>query len=326
MGNNVLFNFLKLAYSPISNYDFTVIKDDPIIKNYINTSSLYIIAQRPVLTFENFDINPNDQFNPFITFVIRQKGSDSELQCKFPLFQDKLMNSQHQGMNIAVNYIYPETEGQDKLPFHSVANFVIASLDGEFYWFSPEKLIYHFLRDAVDVEIIGDISEFLKYQIHYIGKATEQDVIKRLNGHSSLQEILSREEPLKYGSLPRDEIVILFLCFEDNIVMNSFGPEDNLKPAVDILMGKGQIPESTIYLDAEKALISALKPKYNRQLYKNYPKSKDGLDSFNLDYYSYTFIDPITLLYNDGVIKGGYDFFDGDIFTITNGNFELNIK
>jgi len=323
MGQNALFNYLKLAYTPISNYDFTVIKDDPIIRDYINTSSLYIIAQRPVLTFENFILNPNDQINPFLTFEIRQKDSDKVLYCKFPVFQEQLMNQDHQGLKIAVNYIYPNNDPQEKFPFNNMANFVIASLDGNFYWFSPEKLIYHYLRDAVDVDIEGDIEDFLIYNIHYIGKATEQDVTKRLNGHSSLQEILSSTEPLKYGSLPRDEIVILFLCFEDNITLNSFGPKDKLKPAVDLLMGRKMIPEKTIYLDAEKALINALKPKYNRQLYKNYPKSKDGLDGLKLDYYSYSFNDPITLVYNDGKIKGGYTFFEGDVIIVKDGIVEI---
>lgn len=323
MGQNALFSYLKLAYTPVSNYDFTIIKDDPIILEYINASSLYIIAQRPVLTFENFNLNPNDQINPYLTFEIRQKGLKKILKCKLFVFQEQLMNVDHRRIKIAVNYIYPKDTVQDKFPFHNMANFVIASQDGNFYWFSPEKLIYHYLRDAVDVEIDGDIEDFLYYNIHYIGKATEQDVSKRLNGHSSLQEILSREEPLKYGSLPRDEIVILFLCFDDNITLNSFGPKDKIKPAVDILTGRKTIPEKTIYLDAEKALINALKPKYNRQLYKNYPKSKDGLDGLDLDYYTYSLNDPITLVYNDGEIKGGYNYFDGDTIVVKGGAVEI---
>jgi hypothetical protein len=59
--------------------------------------------------------------------------------------------------------------------------------------------------------------------------------------------------------------------------MNTFGEEDNVKEAVDMIMGISPIDETTIYLDAEKALINALKPKHNRQLYPNYPESVDGL-------------------------------------------------
>lgn len=51
MAEQRLFNLIQLAYTPLSNYDFVMVKDDPIIQEFINSGKLYIIAQRPVLTF-----------------------------------------------------------------------------------------------------------------------------------------------------------------------------------------------------------------------------------------------------------------------------------
>ena len=53
MAEQRLINILQLAYTPLSTYDFTMVKDDVIIKDFINSAKLYRIAQRPVLTFEN---------------------------------------------------------------------------------------------------------------------------------------------------------------------------------------------------------------------------------------------------------------------------------
>jgi hypothetical protein len=46
---------LKLAYAPLSNFDFTHIKQEPVIQQVLNGSMLYIIGQRPIMTFD--DIN-----------------------------------------------------------------------------------------------------------------------------------------------------------------------------------------------------------------------------------------------------------------------------
>lgn len=310
MSEKRLFNVLHLAYAPLSNYDFVMVKDDDFIQHYINTGKIYIIAQRPVLTFENFILNSDDPENPVFEFEVRQKGLKEKLICKFPLFQDSFNIPHGSYCNIAINYTYPKSEGtlDYAMPFSSMTNFVVNSQDN-YFWISPEKLIYHYLRNSLDIHISGDISLFLKYKIHYIGKATQQDVIKRLTGHSHLQDILSIERPFHYESLPTDEIALLFLSFKDNIFMNTYAPGDELDEAVRILMGENPIIDETIYLDAEKALISALKPKHNKVLYKKYPESLDGLHPHNLDLYTFTIDDPLTLVYDTGEIKGREDTF-----------------
>ncbi|NQX54407.1 hypothetical protein HQN86_12350 [Pedobacter panaciterrae] len=309
MAEQRLFNVLQLAYTPLSNYDFVMVKDDAIIQHFINSGKLYVIAQRPVLTFENFYIDGSDPENPVLKFELHQKGREEKLECEFPLFQDEFNVPFGSRCDIAINYTYPKSEVvyDYKMPFSSMANFVVNTGD-DYYWISPEKLIYHYLRDALEINIKGDVTLFLKYKVHYIGKATEQDIIKRLTGHSHLQDILSIERPFHYGALPTEEIAILFLSFKDNIFMNTFSPDDDeMDIAVNMLMGKKPIEDNVIYLDAEKALINALKPKHNKLQYNNYPASKDGLQSHNLDFYTFNFSDPFTLIYDNGEIVGCRD-------------------
>jgi hypothetical protein len=309
MAEQRLFNVLQLAYTPLSNYDFVMVKDDAIIQQFINSGKLYVIAQRPVLTFEEFYLDSSDIENPVLKFEVHQKGSDEKLVCEFPLFQEEFDVPYGSRCDIAINYTYPKSEVvfQHSMPFSSMANFVVNTGD-DYYWISPEKLIYHYLREALDIRIKGDITHFLKYKVHYIGKATEQDVIKRLTGHSHLQDILSIESPFHYGTLPTEEIAILFLSFKDNIFMNTFSPDDNeMHIAVKMLMGEKPIDDNVIYLDAEKALIKALKPKHNKLLYNKYPESRDGLHSHNLEFYTFNFSDPFTLIYDNGEIVGCKD-------------------
>lgn len=326
MSEKRLFNILKLAYSPVSNYDFAMVKDDALISQYINSGKIYMIVQRPVLFFQNLNFDLIDQINPALTFELHQRGIDQILECRLRLYQEKLGLDNDRELGIALNYTYPKPETlSNKPPFNHLANFVLKSENNEFIWFSPEKLLYHYFMNAVEADIKGEISLFTNYQVHYIGKATEQDVIKRLTGHSHLQEILSIEHPFHYGSLQTDEVAILFFDFDDNIFMNMITDEnDDITEAVDLMMGKMPIDQKTIYLDAEKALINALKPKHNRMLYNKYPISEDGLNKYDLKVYTYSILDPITLKYPDGEIRGQSGEQPSDLIIIKDGKLSIN--
>lgn len=178
--------------------------------------------------------------------------------------------------------------------------------DGTFVaWFSPENFIQNTLNGAIEAEIEGPVDDFLRYKVHYVGKATEQNVWKRLTGHATLQEILSLEFPLHYGTLSTHEIAILFFKFHDAIQINTVGVEDEISDDVMNTVLAKKIPsKKTISLDAEKALINAMQPKYNKEFYRNYPKSKDGLHQFNLDGYSFRIHSHVILKYENGSIIG----------------------
>lgn len=46
MARKVILNYLELAYSPICNYVFTLIKDDERFRYLTQESTLYVIGQR----------------------------------------------------------------------------------------------------------------------------------------------------------------------------------------------------------------------------------------------------------------------------------------
>jgi hypothetical protein len=84
MERKILINQLELAYSPVSNYEFAFLKHEPIFQNILLHSNLYIIAQRPEISFDN--VRP-DIPNAQLEFEIRQKGNPSILKCNLPLKQ-----------------------------------------------------------------------------------------------------------------------------------------------------------------------------------------------------------------------------------------------
>ncbi|MDD4971973.1 MAG: hypothetical protein PHT07_21310 [Paludibacter sp.] len=318
MNTKVLINQLSLTYSPLCNYDFTILKKDPIIQDIIERSSLYVIAQRPEMRFDNITTNAAEKT---IEFEIRQHKNKNVLKCKVPLFQENIATEPN---NEILAYFGSHDKNfsikSTKTSLNNIhgIKFYESNLDTESFllWISPEKFLHNYWENLLDAEIKGNIRDFTKYQVHYVGQATKQDIWKRLTGHDKLQDILSLEYPLIYGSLPTHEVVILLFYFKDNIQIQSFGDNSNMNEAVDCFLGRNLPEQRTIFLDAEKALINAMQPKYNDELFKNYPKSSDGLYNHNYDAVSYTLTDPITLVYNKGEIEGGLTFLGGDTISI----------
>jgi hypothetical protein len=141
---------------------------------------------------------------------------------------------------------------------------------------------------------------------------------------ATFQDILSLEAPVTEKQLPANEIVILPFEFQENLQIQSFGKGAVTKDMVASLLGENYPEQEKIFLDAEKALIKAMQPNYNKELFKNYPVSKDGLYNDNFNAISYTFIDPIVLTYEDGEIRGGLTPIGGDAITILdNREFKL---
>lgn len=324
MNRKSLLNQLELAYAPLTAYEFATVKDDPFIERALEKASLYVIGQRPVITFEN--IAP-DLVEYQLNFEIHQKGNTNILNCKLPLIQSIVGSTDQDTIAVAFNNLYKATK-QQTLPFNNIHGFsLIKKQDKEdefLIWFSPEKLLQNWWKGHIECEIIGDFESFTRYKVHYVGKATRQSILKRLTGHSTFQDILSLESPVTDKQLPANEIVILPFEFQDNLQIQSFGNESETKSLVAALRGENYPKQESIFLDAEKALIKAMQPSYNKEMFNNYPVSKDGLYCENYDAISYTFIDPIALLYEDGEIKGLMSPFGGDaILILDNSEFKL---
>jgi len=299
----------------MTGYEFALTKNDPLIELAIEQASLYVIGQRPVITFEN--VIP-DKFEYSLKFEIHQKGNSNILKGKLPLIQ-RFADCNNDD-TIAISFNFLDKENDDEPPLSNVHGFSLSKIVNDkkefLLWFSPEKLLQNWWKGHIECEIVGDYKSFLNYKVHYVGKATKQSILKRLTGHSTLQDILSLENPITYKDLPTHEITILCFEFKDNIQFQTFGNNADMKEMTASLMGENFPRQETIFLDAEKALIHAMKPEYNKELFNGYPKSKDGLFNENYNYISYSFVDPISLKYSQGEINGKLDFDGGDSIII----------
>lgn len=320
MDNKSLINQLKLSYSPLCNRDFTVLRNDLMIQNAIECSSLYIIAQRPVIRFDNIRKNKEDLA---IEFEIKQNNNPSVLKCKVPLFQKNITTNPEIGVDLYLGSNDDKTPLPKEFPVSNIHGMKILEVDPEdeskktfLVWFTPEKFLQNYWNDLIIADIEGDIRDFTKYKVHYVGQATRQEIWKRLTGHEKLQDILSLENPFIFGDLPTHEIAILAFTFHENLHIRTFGDHATSKDFADAYLGKDLPEQRTIYLDAEKALINAMQPKYNNALFGNYPKSSDGLHKHDFNTISYSFVDPITLVYDKGEIRGGLSFWGGDSILI----------
>ena len=324
MNRKSLLNQLELAYAPLTAYEFAILKDDKEIERALEKASLYIIGQRPVITFEN--VIPDTTVYQ-LNFEIHQKGSSNILKCELPFDQEIFGLMKDNVVDVAFNFLDKSNELVSQ-PFNNIHGFSLAKHKKEgkefVVWFSPEKLLQNWWKGLIECKIEGDWKSFLHYRVHYVGKATKQSILKRLTGHSTFQDILSLESPVTEKQLPANEIVILPFEFQDNLQIQSFGLETDIKDMVASFRGENYPDQEKVFLDAEKALIKAMQPSYNKEMFNNYPVSKDGLYNDNYDVISYTFTDPIVLSYDGGKIRGGLTHIGGDaILILDNNDFKL---
>ena len=326
MNRKSIINTIELAYAPMTGYEFAIVKNDSSIEQALEKASLYVIGQRPIITFEN--VIPN-HLDYSLDFEIHQKGNPNILKGKIPLIQTAVDSKKDYIISISFNFL-DDDNINEKPPFGNLHGFSFAKetdKNREFLlWFSPEKLLQNWWKGQIDCEIEGDFKSFLKYKVHYVGKATRQNILKRLTGHSTFQDILSIENPITYKDLPKHEISVLCFEFKENLEFQVFGTNANVKDMKFSFLGENFPKQEIIFLDAEKALINAMKPKYNKELFKNYPISNDGLFKNNYDYISYSFVDPISLEYEAGIINGSQSFDGGDSIIIKDNKVVKLIK
>ena len=112
----------------------------------------------------------------------------------------------------------------------------------------------------------------------------------------------------------------MFFKFRESFRVHTIAPGDVIATDVmDMVMGVNIPTPKIISLDAEKALIQSMQPKYNKEYYKNYPVSKDGLYRYNLDRYSFQIHSPIILEYSNGEIVGMPEYFKPDSIVVSKG-------
>jgi len=279
-------------------------------------SFLYLIVQRPILSFENLKC-----INHVITAEIRQKNSDITLQFKLPMKQSFIHESFKKGLNISVESDSElfDTEGNmQNIHSFKVYNGEIAH-ENFLKLFTPEWLIRDYYNSNIEMQVEGDITKFLEYKLHYIGTATEQHITSRLSSHSKLQKILSEEASISKEEMNSQELAIIFCEMQgvsESHLLYPGSSKEEQERLVDAIMkskkGYDDHNDKEILKDAEKAFVSAIKPNYNTMLYKSYPKKEDLIYSEGLVGISYEFTDPFTLKFSNGDLAS----FNGDCIVI----------
>ena len=137
MNRKSLLNQLELAYAPLTAYEFAVVKNDKAIERALEKASLYIIGQRPVITFEN--VIPDTKVYQ-LNFEIHQKGNLNILKCKLPFDQEIFGLMEDNVVDVAFNYL-DKTINQVGQPFNNIHGFSLVKHRKEgkefLIWFSP---------------------------------------------------------------------------------------------------------------------------------------------------------------------------------------------
>lgn len=312
MTKGLLINEIELAHAPMSAYHFGLLIKDENFQNHLTDSHLYLIAQRKAIYFDNIYFSENQ----VLSFDIRQEDNPEIIYCSVPIFQDAINPDRKKIIELRIHNRKSTVENKVKFPFNGTQAFSVQERDiltGEtaiIFWFSPDKLFQKHWKNEINANFSGSYEKMLEFKVHYVGKSTEQNICKRLSSHSTFQEILTKEAPLKFGDIPSNEIMILLLRIRDNNTIVSWGDSATSEEMSDYITSYILPSDKTISLDAEKALIKHLQPQYNKILYNSFPGKNDLINTDYHNVFLYALNDPITLIYEKGSIKGGDSFLD----------------
>ena len=306
---------LKLAYSPLSARELAWAKDDEDIQRALSKAHLYMIAKKPQIYFSNVKTGNSIISLDVVNTNGRASASISTNQSLFTIEDDKDLFVRV-GSNEKVIAMNGDTcETAHGLQFYKIdhakcngrsidslrqymtpENFVL--------WLSPEKLLYHYRNHQLRIPNFDKSKDFFwNYEVMYIGKATEQSVFQRLDGHKTLLHIL--EEEIEEYKQIRDDVVLLFFEVSESdqgLLVERTTPATDV---VDAIEGSNYPSIKTLLLEAEKIFVNKFVPKHNDVIFKQYPKSEDGLYSYDYDIIDYTIKDGINLSFKDIVFVGG---------------------
>jgi hypothetical protein len=281
----------QTRYPIVSAYEFEFLKSEKEIQALLKPCTIYFILQRPLLYFDNLCVTDGQ-----ITFSIADDSNCQPLECTFIPSENGFCKADEE-LLIDVQF-YKKTPDKTE-PFNDVGAFKLLTLKNDFLgWFSPSKFLYEVLDRRLKADVVGNIADYLDYQVHYIGKAFSQDIWNRLTGHHKMQSILTLEDSLNRRSLRAPfEISLLMLDIDGYDEGNMFPTFDfALQPGIEPIVYEfsyneddprfeeyykpklsPRAPELTS--EVEAMLVSTFKPKYNEILFENYPEIKAGTRS-----------------------------------------------
>lgn len=277
-----------MSYPAISVYEFDFIKEEQAVIDYLRASSIYMICQRPVLYFDDMCLDHGE-----LQTKIKQRGRSDELKVLLMFDEDNFSITNGAGYWVDIQSY--EKKKPTQQPFRNVAGIKLLDSKKNFLmWLSPERLLFEWLHGRLTAQIDGDFHEFIKYSVHYIGQAQNQNIVERLTGHDNLQKVLTREHPFIQEEFSPFELSLIFLKLETCSQTTMLLPAEevkrlNGKVLSDYEIGCAFMPVSlddireSAVNDFEAFLINFFLPKYNRIKYKSYPRIKNGLKAAGYD-------------------------------------------
>ncbi|ANZ99333.1 hypothetical protein BFC22_04085 [Carnobacterium divergens] len=290
---------VNLVFPPLSNQEADWLSKDKEVQEVLAQSKLYMLAQREEVFFDDFE---TDEKNETFSFYLKKSKKKSS---KF-----------------TINYggILRELDIKDQGGCIKTGKKIIKiSLDDGTvpFWLTPDKVILDFNIGfkylSMDKEC--DLNVFWSFDLLYIGISRKDDSLTRLfrKPHQRRLDILTNAKNSGVNSRVSDELMIFFFDVDFQSI-NIIDSECNLS---DI----GYSPKKErVINDVEKAFINIMEPEYNKQMYKKYPLSTDGLFSKdeNIQKCSYKINENIVFTTDKQIFKC-----DSDIIYVTSNKIEI---
>lgn len=316
---NVMVSTLKLVYPPVSNQEAEWVKSDPDVEALIRSSDFYLIGARTEARFED-EVTIED--GRIRVPVSTEDGfRDEVVLYPFALAEATLVE-------------VPETVtfhlGPKMIQFFGGTDDEAEAGTAElFEWFTTEKLIVDRGRDLPGVGGFDRFRELGTYDLLYVGIAKTTDTFDRLfdGAHHARQKILSNEWPRRPGARVTDEMILFPLRVEP-FVLRTLDEDD---VPTDASSGEWEAHRKVVVIDAEKAFVHLLDPKYNVERFTSYPRSKDGLYGYGYQRYGFVLVENLTFLTANHTFRGSgqpqYGLFDNyaDMLTTSGETVELYV-
>lgn len=316
---------VESAYPIISCFEFEFLKKEKVVQDIISSASLYMIIQRPLVTFDNVCINDD---------IITANLSDKNISIPVTIRPFKLKSEEnHEKLQISTQFFSAE---QDTPPFQNVPAFKIYKENGEFlHLITPQKAIFEYLNGSELFEFGDNPLKLQRYKVHYIGQAFSQPVWDRLTGHEKLQSALTKEDTISTVTNKNSHEICLLLLkiskFEEHVccagntldLSLEYTPKTTAIEDEDAFVEYNEpwvsLGEKPLTAEAEAYLVNFLKPEYNEKLFENYPNIEKGMMNAGYSHAEIEIEAPVILF-----TKHGHT--ETDIFTIDeDGNFTLEV-
>lgn len=263
------------AIPPISIKSFDQQKSINSFKQKIDLAKLYIIGKREM---------PEIRINDKSTLSEKIDGYDEE---KFVSLSIKMCNKK-----LMIDAVFQLPNDLNKVLFKKKVNnitiedilFAAAHNDGRFICFD-------------------NIAPLITYDVLYVGECIKEPLTKRFIAHHALQKMLIEEDVIFKKFDKADELILIPIIIDSYTMFPLTADNMNKDSLVKVREGFN-FGYDEITLDAEKALVHNMNPKYNKIKFSKYPYSVDGLYETDASVFSYALADYIILKYDNGVVIG----------------------